>query len=149
MPLKGRIDPDHIPLNKYKLLVLGIGEITATNVSGLETEVAAIDLPDRTKASGGQISATEFTVTVPMHHSAEIALMDLWFNEGQDPIAVTYKKPGTLQHLSGTGDIQRIYALTGMWVQKSKLPDLAYDDDGWMAEVEYTLCADSATVLPV
>ena len=61
MPLKGLIDPDHIPVNKYELNIVGMPTIVFTSVSGLETEVAAIDLPDRTKATGGQPTAAELT----------------------------------------------------------------------------------------
>lgn len=149
MTLKGRVQPDHIPVNKYNLTMVGLPPVTFTSVSGTETEVAAIDLPDRTKASGGQVSSGEFTVRVPMHHQIEIGAMDTWFAEGQDPITATYKKAGVLEHTSGTGRIRGNYALTGAWVSKRKLPDLAFDDDGAMAEVEYTICYDSITSLPI
>ena len=143
MPLKNKIEPDHIPLNKYALTIVGIGEVVFTTVSGLETEVAAIDLPDRTKATGGQISSAELTVTVPMHHSASIAIMNLWHQEAQDPVTITYKKGGVLRHISGTGDISRTYMLVGAWCSKQKLPDLSFEDDGGMAEVEFTIQVDT------
>lgn len=147
MALKGLIQPDHIPVNKYELTIVGMGNVIFTTVSGLETEVAAIDLPDRTKATGGQPSAAELTVTVPMHHASEINLMDVWFGEAQDPVTITYKRAGVLTHSSGTGDIVQQYSLIGIWCSKRKLPDLAFDDDGAMAEVEYTLNVDSVIKL--
>lgn len=148
MPLKGLIDPDHIPVNKYELNVVGMPTIVFTSVSGLETEVAAIDLPDRTKATGGQPTAAELTVRVPMHHQVQILAMDVWFGEAQDPVTITYKKAGTLVHQSGSGAIAKTYSLIGIWCSKRKLPDLAFDDDGAMAEVEYTLCVDSVIAVP-
>jgi hypothetical protein len=147
MALKGIILPDHIPVNKYELTIVGMSTIVMTSVSGLETEVPAIDLPDRTKATGGQPSSAELTVTVPMHHASEILQMDIWHTEAQDPITITYKRAGILEHKSGTGDIIKQYTLIGIWCSKRKLPDLAYDDDGAMAEVEYTLQVDS--VMPL
>jgi hypothetical protein len=145
MPLQGTIDPDHIPVNKYELAILGLGSVTFTKVSGLETELGVIDLPDRTRATGGQKGASELTVEVPMHHTDEIALMDSWFDDGQDPVAPNYKKPGTLQHLSNTRNILKEYALEGVWCSKRKLPDLDMANDGEQAIVEYTLQADIVT----
>lgn len=147
MPLKGLIDPDHIPVNKYELNVVGLPPIVTTSVSGLETEVAAIELPDRSKATGGQSSSAELTVRVPMHHSNQILAMDTWHDEAQDPVTITYKKAATLVHQSGSGAVQKQYSLLGVWCSKRKLPDLAFDDDGAMAEVEYTLHVDSVIAL--
>ncbi len=149
MSLKGTIQPDHIPVNKYSLVAVGVPPITFTSISGLETEVAAIDLPDRTKATGGQVSAGDFEAMVPMHHSIEIAAMDVWYREAQDPVSLTYKKAAVLEHRSGSGEILQAYALVGLWVHARKLPDLSHADDGAMAQVEYTLCFDSCTELPV
>lgn len=146
MSLKGRIDPDHIPVNKYELAMVGlVSAPTFVEVSGLEQEIGVIDLPDRTRAPGGQVSASEITVKVPAHHSADVNAMDLWWDECQDPITATAKKAGTLTHSSGTGSIQRIYALTGAWVSKRKLADLNMADDGAMAVVEYTIQIDTCT----
>lgn len=146
MSLKGRIDPDHIPMNKYELAMVGLtASVTFTKLSGLEQENAVVDLPDRTRAPGGQVSATEIVVEVPAHHSGEITAMDLWWVEGQDPITSTAKKAGTLTYISGTGDIARAYALLGAWVSKRKLPDGDMSDDGNMAVVTYTIQIDSCS----
>lgn len=146
MSLKGRVDPDHIPMNKYELAVVGLTtSVTFTKVSGLEQENAVIDLPDRTRAPGGQVSASEIVVEVPAHHTSEVAAMDLWWAEGQDPITSTAKKAGTMSYTSGTGDIARVYALLGAWISKRKLPDADMSDDGNMSVVVYTIQLDSAT----
>lgn len=146
MSLKGRLDPDHIPANKYEFTVVGLTtQPTFTKVSGLEQENAVIDLPDRTRAPGGQVSASEIVVEVPSHHTADVTAMDLWWTEGQDPITATCKKAGTLRYISGTGAIVREYAITGAWVSKRKLPDAAMNDDGQMAVCVYTLQLDTCT----
>ena len=148
MTLKGLIDPDHIPVNKYELAVVGLPTIQFTSLSGMEIDVGTIELPDRTKASGGQLNTSQLTVQVPMHHTAQIAAMELWFQGGQDPIVITYKKACTLTHLSGSGEIKRAYSMLGTWISKRKLPDLAFDNAGEMSVVEYTLEVDSIIPLP-
>ena len=147
MPLKGLINPDHIPVNKYELSVIGLPTIQFTSISGMEIDVAVIELPDRTKATGGQLGTTQLVVQVPMHHVGQIAAMEVWFQESQDPVTITYKKAATLTHFSGSGDISKNYSMLGVWVSKRKLPDLAFDNSGDMAVGEYTIEVD--TVLPL
>ena len=148
MPLKGLIDPDHIPVNKYELAVIGLtANVVFTKISGMEIDVGVVELPDRTKASGGQLNTAQITVEVPMHHAPQIAAMELWFQEGQDPVVITYKKAATLTHFSGTGEISKNYSMLGVWCSKRKLPDLSFEDAGAMAVAEYTLEID--TVLPL
>jgi hypothetical protein len=149
MGLKGTIKADHMAVNKYQLTLIGLTTLTLTpiEVSGMEVEVGVIDLPDRTKVSGGQSSSTEFTMTIPMHHSSEIGAMEVWFQEGQDPVVATYKKAGTLTFQSITGENEKSWTLIGAWCSKRKLPDLSMEDDGEMAVAEYTICVDE--VLPI
>lgn len=143
MPLKGLIDPDHMPVNKYELAVVGLPTIQFTSVTGMEIDVGVVELPDRTKATGGQLNTSQLVVQVPMHHTAQIAAMEVWFQEGQDPVVATYKKASTLSHFSGTGNIARNFSMLGVWISKRKLPDLAFDNAGDMAVTEYTLEVDS------
>lgn len=147
MGIKATLQEDHIPVNKYILLLSGVPGITVTSVSGLETEIDTVDLPDRTRASGGNTKATEMTIKTPMHHTVERIAMELWMGECVDPITSTAKKPGTLIMLSGTGKRVATYVLTGMWISKRKLPDLAFEDEGAMAQIEWTLQVDDVTVL--
>lgn len=145
--MKGSILPNHIPVNKYQFIVPGLPPLTPTTFSGIEEEIQTIDLPDRTKASGGNTASSEATMMIPMHHSIEIAAMEAWFREGQDPVTPTYKKPATLIMESvGLIGPTRAYDLIGVWVCKRKLPDLEMKNDGDMAEAEYTLYIDQ--VLP-
>ena len=147
MPLQGLIDPDHIPVNKYVLTIAGFGDVTFTKVGGLEIELGVIDLPDRTRATGGQTSAADMTVEVPMHHTAEIAVMDLWFSMGRDPVDPTYKRAAALVMTSNTTLEFKEYSLQGAWCSKRKLPDLDMANDGDMAVVEYMIQVDE--VIPL
>ena len=147
MGIKATLSPDHIPTNKYQLVIVGMPAITFTKLSGIEMEVDTVDLPDRTRATGGNAKAVEFTGEMPMHHIGELAAMELWLEEGQDPVSLTYKKAGMLIHTSGSGDIIKTYSMIGLFCNKRKLPDLDFESEGDMAVVEWTFQCD--TLLPV
>lgn len=140
--MKGVIQPDHIPVNKFRLIVIGLPDLTITELSGIEDELEVADLPDRTVASGGNRKASEFTFMLPMHHSVEQAAMEAWFLESQDPVLPTYKKPGTLIHESISGATIRTFQLTGLFPKKRALPDLEMVNEGEMAAVEWTMSSD-------
>lgn len=144
--MKGAIRPNHIAVNKYTFLVLGLPPLTPTKISGIEEELEAVDLPDRTKASGGNTKAVEFTIMLPMHHTIEMAAMEAWFRESQDPVLPTYKKAATLLMLPIGPGIPRTRSLIGVFPTKRKDPDLEMKNEGEMAEVEWTISADQ--VLP-
>jgi len=145
--MKGEVQADHIPVNKFQLKVVGLLDIYLSTVSGIEDELQTIDLPDRTKASGGNRAAGEFTAMQPIHHTAEVAAMEIWFKEGQDPISPTYKKPCTLIMQSLSGQKEKSYTLIGVFVTKRALPDLDKGDDGEMAQIEWTFSFDD--ILPL
>lgn len=145
--MKGEIKPDHMPVNKYTFQIIGLIPITATEVSGIEDELETTELPDRTVASGGNRKATEFTMMVPLHHTAEQAALEIWFRESQDPVTPTYKKPCTLTHESLSGNHTRTFSLAGVFPKKRKLPDLEQKGEGELAQVEWTMSADD--VLPL
>lgn len=141
--MKGSIAPNHIPVNKYQFLIVGLPPLTAIEVSGIEEELQVIDMPDRTKASGGNSSASECTIKIPMHHTIEIAAMEAWFLSGKDPIQPNYKKSGSLllESISPVGPT-RAYNINGVFVTKRMLPDLEQANDGDMASAEFTLSID-------
>lgn len=145
--MKGEINPDHMPINKYTFQVIGLIPFTATKVSGIEDTLEVIELPDRTMASGGNRKATEFTAMVPMHHTAEQAALELWFRESQDPVSPGYKKACTLTHESLSGNNTRTFSLAGVFPKKRKLPDLEQKAEGDTAETEWTFSVDD--VLPL
>lgn len=145
--MKGEIQADHIPVNKYTIQVLGLIPLTAVNVSGIEDELQTTELPDRTMASGGNRGPTEFELTMPMHHTLEQAAMEVWFRESQDPVLPTYKKPVTLIHTSISGKGGRNFTLLGVFPKKRTLPDLEKANEGEMANVVWTMSADDVVPL--
>lgn len=145
--MKGDIQPDHMPVNNYELSIIGLPNLTPTEVSGLEEELNTTDLPDRTRASGGQKPPTEFTIMIPLHHEVEMAAMEVWYAEGQDPVSPTYKKVGTITHKSISGTNLRSYTLVGAFVMKRVLPDLEKENEGEMAAAEWTISVDD--ILPI
>ena len=145
--MKGKIQADHMPVNKYELFVIGLIPFTAITVSGLEDELQVVDLPDRTKASGGNRGPSEITVTFPMHHLVEQAALELWYAESQDPVSPLYKKIATLIHKSNSGAAFRSYTLMGMFPSKRGLPDLDMANEGEQAVVEWVFQVDD--VLPI
>lgn len=145
MGIKQTLQADHIPVNKYTLIVAGLPPLTFTKISGIEYELDKAELPDRTVSPGGNAQATTFTAEQPLHHVAEEAAMEVWFSECQDPISSTAKKPGTLVMTSGTGNIIRTFSMTGIWPAKRSLPDLDFEDEGKMAVVTWEFSVDSIT----
>lgn len=145
--MKGVIDPDHIPVNKYTLKFLGFVDLTPVEISGLEDTLQTTDLPDRTRASGGNREMSECTIKLPMHHTVEQAAMEVWFRESQDPVSPTYKKTGTLimERISGSGD--RSFTIVGVFPSKRVLPDLEMANEGEMTVVEWTLSVDD--IIPI
>jgi len=145
--MKSVLQPDHIPVNKYELLVLGLPSLMFTEISGIEEELQVVELPDRTVASGGNTGPVEFTAMLPMHHLAEQAAMELWYSESQDDVSPLYKKAATLIHKSISGQVLRTYSLVNIFPSKRGLPDLEMANEGEMAQVEWTFRADD--ILPI
>ncbi len=139
--MKGAILPDHMPINKYQLIVEGLPPILFTAIGSIEDELQTVDLPDNTTASGGNKNPVEFPGSVPAHHP-EVYFLDAWFTEGQDPVSPTYKKIATLVLKSGTGLNLKPYPLTGLYISKRATPDLEMENDGEMAVIEYTFKGD-------
>lgn len=138
--MKGAIQEGHIPVNNFVLLVLGMVPFTLTKLSGIEKELEVVDLPDRTKASGGQTKAGTFTMMLPLHHTLEVAAMQKWFKDSQDPVQPGYRKTATLTMSPVVlNEVGKSYTILGLFPVKEKLPDLEMKNEGEMAEVEYTM----------
>ena len=146
MGFKGTILPDHLPKNQFVLTIPQAPPITFTKVGGLEEELETVDLPDRTKASGGQKKAFEFTATVPEHHKQQVAFLELWFKASQHPVAPNYKKACTLTRIS-LGGVPKSYSLIGVFTKKRKTDDLEMTNEGEASEQEWTFCVDE--MLPI
>lgn len=142
MVMKGSVQPGHIPVNNFELLVIGLPPILFTEVSGLEQETEKTDMPDRTVVSGGNVKASELTAKMFEHHKVEVAAMELWRREGVDPVSPTYKKIATLIKRDIHGEIASTRTITGLWVTKRVDPDLDMANEGDPAMIVWTLSAD-------
>ncbi len=147
MTLKGAVQPNHVPLNRYKLTVNEDGG-TATpllvfTVSGIEEELETVDLPDRTKAAGGTSKPVEFTITIPVHHTDAMSFMEQWYEAGKENTADGYKRDCLLDYLNVGGDIVKQYEVLSSFPFKFMLPDMELDNEGEIAMVEWTISADS------
>lgn len=145
--MKGAIQPDHIAVNNYELLVLGLPPLTPTAIDGIEDELQTVDLPDRTTASGGNRGPGEWSMSLPLHHLVEQGAMEAWFKESQDPVSPTYKKVATLIHKSVSTSVLRTYSISGLFPKKRTLPDLEMENDGELALVAWLMRHDD--ILPV
>lgn len=139
MGQKFTIENDHIPVNQYRLTVVGLPPITFVSVGSLEQELDCVDLPDRTQASTGRTKPGETEVAVPAHHLSQIAAMRAWYEESREPVSPTYKKVGILSQISGSTLVQQSITITGLFVYKWANPDQEMDNDGEMNNYTYTL----------
>jgi len=140
---KGQIQPNHLPVSKFDMLITGIPiPLHFVTLSGIEEETDMVELPDRTRASGGRTKPVEFTASIPLHHTAEFLALEELALEAVTGVA-TYKRPASLLIHKLDGGVPRSFLLEGLWVQRRRLPDLDANNDGEMATVEYTFQADS------
>jgi hypothetical protein len=152
MSIKGTLNADHIPTNKYALYVVGVtapnSTFTCTKISGLKAETDVAQLPDRTVASGGGNKKTgQFTVESPEHHTAEQVAWQLWYNEGLGNPLPTYKKVGVLQVKSLSNEVIRTYSLTGMWVSAYETQERDMASEGGLSVTKYTIEYDDCTMV--
>jgi hypothetical protein len=147
MSLKGKVLPDHAPINQFELIVVGLPKIFFITCSGIEETLQTVDLPDRTKASGGQTNPVDFEASQMLHHTVERAALELWFKEGQDPVSPTYKKPGTLIYKSLSGRPIARYTLLGVFISARTLPETDRANEGEPAVIMWSMHADD--ILPL
>lgn len=145
--MKGVLNSDHIPVNNYSLRVSGLPVFTFVSISGIEEELEAVDLPDRTAASGGHTKTFEFTASIPLHHRREQQAMERWFVDSQDPVAPDYKKNGTLVLTSISGMITASFLLEGIFPCNRKTADLEMGNEGEMHQVEWKFKGDQVRPL--
>lgn len=142
MVMKGIVKPGHVPVNNFELIIIGIPPIFFTEITGTEQETEAVDLPDRTKASGGNVKPTEVTAKMLLHHTIELAALELWRLEAIGNVTPTYKKIGNLINRSIENSIRSTRTYLGMWPMKRKDPDLDVKNEGDPAEIEWTFSID-------
>ncbi len=143
MKTKGAIHENHISTNKYNLVVVGLPPLTPIKVSGLDEQLDTVDLPDGTKASGGNTKALEFSIDIPSHHILEVQSMELWYKQGQDPVQSGYKKDAVLIIKRVGIGLPRTFQLTGLFVAGRKTADLEMKGAGDMAFETWKMSADS------
>ncbi len=142
--MKYALQEDHIRVNKYRMAVIGLPvDLTPVNIGALDRETDTVDLPDRTKASGGREKANETEISIPAHHLQEVAAMNIWRMEAIDPVSPTYKKTAVVTAFSGTGIRVMMRTCEGAWLNKDGTPDLEMNDEGEMAVIKYGMCWDS------
>lgn len=140
--------PDHIPVNNYELIVLpGPAKLECVTISGLEEEIEMIELPDRTRASGGNVKPFSFTISHPKHHIIEDAFMEQWFQSATQPILPGYKRPGSLIIRSVSNLIIRTFNMIGMWPSKRTTPDLDMNNEGELYVTEWEINCDR--IIPI
>jgi len=144
---KGTIQPDHMPLNKGRLMILGMPELTLVESSDIEEALTRVVLPDRTAVSGGVKDPVEFDIKIPMHHSVEVAAMEIWYRLNHDPIQGGAKLDGTMMFPSLSDAALKTYSMVGLWPPKRGIPGTAASNEGEMAVLTWGLSADD--VLPV
>lgn len=144
--MKGLIQDNHISKNNFELQVVGLPTITFIEVSDIPEEIDVVTLPDRTQASGGTKQPGEFTAILPAHHDVQVAAMEAWYLEGQDPVAAGYKKSGVYIQKAISGDVVRTYAFSGLFVSARTIQTMNIENEGEMQAIEYTLRFDD--ILP-
>lgn len=131
-----------MPRNKYRLTVPGMKPITVVSVTGIEEDLETVNLPDRTTASGGQRGPVSFSIGVPAHHSDEIASLEAWYKESQDPVSPTYKKNATLTLISLTSTRKLQFQLRGSFVCGRHIEEQSMANEGEMNVITYPMKAD-------
>lgn len=140
--MKGKIQSNHVSKNNYELQVIGLPPITFIEVGDISETLDKVDLPDRTRASGGTKQAGDFPVMVPSHHDVEVAAMEAWFKEAQDPVSPTYKKAGILTKKGIDGSVIRSYTFSGLFVSERNMTAVSLENEGEMDAIEYLLNFD-------
>lgn len=142
--LKGKIHENHIPLNTYELLIAGLPTLVFTKTENIEEGVAVIELPDRTRASGGQTTSVSFSAEIPLHHHVEVGALELWYKQAQSPVDPAYRKAGSLMFYALDG-MPRTFELSNLWISKRTIPGGDMSNDGEMAILTYQFEADEVT----
>ena len=140
--MKGVIKPNHVSKNNYELQIVGLPPIVFTSVGDISEVIDKVDLPDRTRASGGTKQAGDFPIMLPSHHDVEVAAMEAWFKEAQEPVSPTYKKAATLIKKGIDGTVVRSYALTGCFLSERNMTELSLENEGEMDAIEFLVNYD-------
>lgn len=144
MGLKGKIQDNHIPLNKFELVVAGLPTLVLVTTDDIEEMLNVVEMPDRTFRSGGQTGPVEFTGTIPMHHDVQVAALEAWYKQGQDPVQDGYLKAGSMVFYRNDGT-PRPFELVNLWVAGRTVPGGDMANDGEPAMLTFAFRADEIT----
>ena len=78
--MKGAIEENHSPVNKWQLIVPTAPPLTIVEQSGIEDELETTDLPDRTRASGAFALRRQRQEREWMRALVESSLRDRFFS---------------------------------------------------------------------
>ena len=157
--MKGDIEAGHIPSNRFQLFFLGfVYPITFTEVSEWTKEVETVDLPDGSSASMGISKPVEITVSIMAHHVQDVAQMDAWWAQCQEPVQPMYKRDGTLvsfalphtkgQHSATIAFVadaikSRAHLIEGAFIKSRRLSAQSMSDPGNPLRIDYVLRCDN------
>lgn len=143
MAIKNTLQENHIQMNKFMAQIApGVGQILFTNIGEIEEELDMVDLPDRTSRSGGRKKQIEFEVTQPAHHETEVAAMEAWFADCQDPVAPDHLKVMTIVKFDQQDAPRRTLTLNNCTCFKKAESEMDLDNDGEMSTIVWTIKAD-------
>lgn len=146
MAIKNVIQELRIPVNKFQLTVQpGVGLLTLVSTTGLEEELDAAELPDRTMRSGGRSKPLEFDMVQPMHHAIEVLSMETWFRLCKMSLP-GYLKTGILIHQNESNIPTKRFTLPNLWIKKRAHSDLELENAGDMATITWTIQTDQILV---
>lgn len=146
--LKGKIQENPYPVNKFRLLVTGLPEVTLVTSDEIEETLTIVTMPDRTKRSGGQTDPIEFSGTIPAHHEVERLALDQWYNQAKDPVTPGYRKAGSIVFERADGARILPFEFTNLWISGRTVPAGDMANDGDPALITYKFQADEITPVP-
>lgn len=139
---KGVIAPDEFSIGKAKLLIAGVPVIVLTSMKGIKSDTESADLPDGTSVSGGRTKPADFTITVPAHHTSDVAFLEKLRAKALDPIQPDYKQDWTILFFSKTGMKFKGWNIKDCWVAGENIPDEDLSKPADMAEIEFSVKFD-------
>lgn len=150
MGIKQVLKENRVPVNRYQLIItpFSVPDVTLVSIGGLEEELDAAELPDRTVRSGGRSKPVEFDIAQPSHHDLEVAAMEAWY--AMCKLALPgYIRQGLLILFDESGLVpRRKRTLPNIWLKKRAEPDLEMDSEGDMHTITWTCQADQILVAP-
>ena len=140
--MKGIFNNDHMPMNKFELRIDGFPIISFTEVTGLESEIDTVEMPDKTVVSGGRSQPGEFTAKLMLHDDFPLIRLNGWHEACKDPVDPNYKKNGIMFYDSISGNNFAAFEILGMFPKKISAPDANMGNEGESQQFEITFAYD-------